>query len=126
MCSYEKPSHLESAEFLEDIVAGYGSQYIAPGATPLSIDKLVEYYKNSDHYKDIIRIVTGDRVKHTYWIESEPGLGLSLKTPSTYSSSVDAKRTKLTGMCIHQTSKIMLNTGPVRYIPCLLITTLGL
>lgn len=105
MCRYEKPLHVESAEFLEDIVAGYGSQYIAPEATPLSIDQLVGNYRNSDHYKDIIRIVTGDRVKHTYWIETEPGLGLSLKTPSTYSSLVDARPRKLAGTSVHQTSK---------------------
>lgn len=87
-----KPSHVESGEFLEDIVAGDGSQYMVPGATPLILDELVECYRASDHYKDIMRIVDRNDVKHTYWVESEPGLGLSLKTPSKYHSSVDTKQ----------------------------------
>uniref|UniRef100_A0A7N2L4M7 ABC-2 type transporter transmembrane domain-containing protein n=1 Tax=Quercus lobata TaxID=97700 RepID=A0A7N2L4M7_QUELO len=81
---YIKPSYVESSEFLEDIAAGDGSQYIVPGATPLTLEELVECYRASDHYKDIMRIVKGDDAKHTYWLESEPGIGLSLKTPSKY------------------------------------------
>lgn len=92
-----KPSYVESDEFLEDIVTGYGSQYMVPGATPLGLDELVKCYKASDHYKDIMRIVSGDDVKHTYWVESEPGLGLSLKTPSKYHCSVDAQLRRETG-----------------------------
>ncbi|KAI7996595.1 ABC transporter G family member 31 [Camellia lanceoleosa] len=74
---YKKPSHAETAEFLEDIAAGHGLQYMAPLTTTLSIDELVEYYKASDHYKDIARIAYGDDVKLTYWVDSEPGLGLA-------------------------------------------------
>ncbi|XP_058077607.1 ABC transporter G family member 43-like [Magnolia sinica] len=85
---YLKPSHVESGEFLEDIVAGEGSQYLAQGANPLSLDELAECYKSSDHHLDVMRIVKGEDVTHTYWIESEPGLGLSLKTPSKYDSSI--------------------------------------
>ncbi|KAL3515901.1 hypothetical protein ACH5RR_022803 [Cinchona calisaya] len=110
---YEKPSHVESAEFLEDIAAGYGSQYIAPQVTPLSIDQLVEYFRNSDHYKDILRIATGDRVKHTYWINTEPGLGLSLKTPSTYSSVVDAKVKNLTELVVSKISSEVGHSGAI-------------
>ncbi|KAK9292848.1 hypothetical protein L1049_020828 [Liquidambar formosana] len=44
-----------------------------------------------------MRIVDGDDVKHTYWVESEPGLGLSLKTPSKYQCSVDAEPRRETG-----------------------------
>ncbi|KAL4636483.1 hypothetical protein ACB092_03G012100 [Castanea dentata] len=84
---YIKPSYVESSEFLEDIAAGDGSQYIVPGATPLTLEELVECYRASDHYKDIMRIVNGDDAKHTYWVESEPGIGLSLKTPSKYHST---------------------------------------
>ncbi|KAA8545286.1 hypothetical protein F0562_020070 [Nyssa sinensis] len=40
---------------------------LVPEATPLTIDKLVECYRASDHFKDIMRIVDGDDVKHTYW-----------------------------------------------------------
>ncbi|KAM3704515.1 hypothetical protein ACJW31_03G010600 [Castanea mollissima] len=86
---YIKPSYVESSEFLEDIAAGDGSQYIVPGATPLTLEELVECYRASDHYKDIMRIVNGDDAKHTYWVESEPGIGLSLKTPSKYHSTLE-------------------------------------
>ncbi|KAL6008711.1 hypothetical protein ACLOJK_021937 [Asimina triloba] len=88
---YIKPSHVESWEFLEDIVAGEGSQYVMPGASPLGLDELAECYKSSDHYRDVMRIVKAEDVTHTYWIESEPGLGLSLKTPSKYHSSINHK-----------------------------------
>lgn len=86
---------MESSEFLEDIVAGDGSQYMVQGANPLTLEELVECYKTSDHYKDIMRIVTGDHAKHTYWVESEPGLGLSLNTPSH--CEVDKQPRKETG-----------------------------
>ena len=92
-----KPSHVESAEFLEDIVTGHGLQYLARGATPLVIDELIECYRDSDHYKDISRIAQGNDVKLTYWVESEPGLGLSLKTPSKYNCAVDIEPRKETG-----------------------------
>lgn len=97
ICRDKKPSHVEPAEFLEDIVAGYGSQFMTPEATPLSIDKLVECYKASVHYKDVMRIVVRDDLKHTYWVESEPGLGLSLETPSKYRCSIDTEPRKDTG-----------------------------
>lgn len=88
---------MESHEFLEDIIVGAGSQYCTLGAIPLTVDELLECYRVSDHYKDIMRIVNGDDMKHTYWVESEPGLGLSLKTPSKYHNSVDAKLRRDTG-----------------------------
>lgn len=69
---------MESSEFLEDIVAGDGSQYMVPGANPLTLEELVECYKTSDHYKDIMRIVTGDHAKHTYWWKVNLGLGCPL------------------------------------------------
>lgn len=88
---------MESNEFLEDIAAGDGSKYVVPGATSLTLEELIECYHASDHYKDILRIVHGDEVKHTYWVESEPGLGLTLKTPSKYHCAVDAQPRKETG-----------------------------
>lgn len=97
---------METAEFLEDIVAGFGSQYMVPEATALSIDDLADCYRASDQYKDILRIITGDRVKHIYWVESEPGLGLSLKTPSNNNPS-NYKPSTETGKHILQTSKLM-------------------
>lgn len=103
---YQKPLHVETAEFLEDIVAGFGSQYMVPEATALSIYELSEHYRASDQYKDIVRIITGDRVKHVYWVESEPGLGLSLITPSN-NNHYNSKTTMETGELFLQTSKLM-------------------
>ncbi|KAH7542911.1 hypothetical protein FEM48_Zijuj02G0125400 [Ziziphus jujuba var. spinosa] len=81
---YIKPSHVESSGFLEGIAGEDGSQYIAPEATSYTLEELVECYRASDHYKDIMRIVHEDEVKHIYWVESEAELGFSLKTPSKY------------------------------------------
>jgi hypothetical protein len=88
---------VESNEFLEDIVAGDSLRYIAPGATPLTLEELLECYRASDHYKDVMRVVNGDYAKHTYWVESEPGIGLSLKTPSKDHCTVDAQQRRETG-----------------------------
>lgn len=57
---------MESNEFLEDIVAGAGSQYIVPGATPLTLYEIIADYRVSDHYKDVMRIVDEDDMKHTH------------------------------------------------------------
>lgn len=92
-----KPTKVESHEFLVDVAAGDGADYIVPGATALTVEELGECYKASDHYKDVLRIVGGDYVKHTYWVESEPGLGLTLKTPSKYLSAIDALPRRETG-----------------------------
>ena len=88
---------MESSEFLEDIAAADGSQYIVPGATPITLEELVKCYRASGHYKDIMRIVKEDDAKHTYWVESEPGIGLSLKTPSKYHSTINAQPRRETG-----------------------------
>lgn len=108
---------METAEFLEDIVAGFGSQYMVPEATALSIDELAECYRASDQYKDIVRIITGDRVKHIYWVESEPGLGLSLKTPLNNNPS-NYKPSTETGKLVLQTSKLMnsFNFSKIKFI----------
>ncbi|GMP39864.1 hypothetical protein CsSME_00010542 [Camellia sinensis var. sinensis] len=110
---YKKPSHAETAEFLEDIAAGHGLQYMAPLTTTLSIDELVEYYKASDHYKDIARIAYGDDVKLTYWVDSEPGLGLSLKTPSKYNSAVDVEPRKETELVVAKLSTKVGHSGGI-------------
>jgi hypothetical protein len=88
---------VEPSEFLEDIVAGDSLQYIAPGATPLTLEELVECYRASDHYKDVTRVVNRDDEKHTYWVPSEPGIGLSLEKPSKDHYTVDAQLIRKTG-----------------------------
>ncbi|XP_021692482.2 ABC transporter G family member 37 [Hevea brasiliensis] len=110
---YTKPSHIESNEFLEDIAAGNGSQYMAPGATPCTLDELVECYRASDHYKDVTRIIDRDDVKHTYWVESEPGLGLSLKTPSKYQFSADTQLRRETELVVAKLSKKVGHSGGI-------------
>ncbi|GLJ34605.1 hypothetical protein SUGI_0695940 [Cryptomeria japonica] len=79
---YVKPAYVDSGAFLEDIAAGEGSQYLMSGNAALSLHELVYSYKESDHYRDLMRIVHGEDVNHTFWVESEPNIGLSVKTPS--------------------------------------------
>ncbi|KAL6623571.1 hypothetical protein ACP70R_033450 [Stipagrostis hirtigluma subsp. patula] len=85
---YMKPPHVESWEFLQDIAADNGIQYLLPRSTPRGLEELVECYYSSDHYLDIIRVI-GTSKFSTYWVESEPGIGLSLKKPSKSSSPSD-------------------------------------
>ncbi|OMO86213.1 hypothetical protein CCACVL1_09721 [Corchorus capsularis] len=108
---YIKPSYVDSSEFLIDIVAGTSCQYLPQGATPLTIDELVELYRSSDHYKDVMRIVKEEGVKHTYWVESEPGLGLSLCTPSKYQFSVNSQLKRDTELVVAKLSKKVGHSG---------------
>ncbi|WCJ26876.1 ABC transporter G family member 36 [Euphorbia peplus] len=110
---YGKPTHIESNEFLEDIAAGNGSQYLTPGATPCTLFDLVEIYRTSDHYKDIIRIVDKDDVMHTYWVESEPGLRLSLKTPSKYQLSDCTRMRRETELVVTRLSTKVGHSGGI-------------
>ncbi|XP_077240342.1 pleiotropic drug resistance protein 1-like [Tasmannia lanceolata] len=110
---YTKPSHIESGEFLEDIAAGEGSQYVSPSESPLTLDELVEFYKASDHYADVMRIVKADDVTHTYWIESEPGLGLSMKTPSKYNHLVSLEPRQETELVVAKLSSKVGHSGGI-------------
>ncbi|KAK3016996.1 hypothetical protein RJ639_006562 [Escallonia herrerae] len=103
---YRKPSHV-----LEDIVAGYGSQYMAAEAIPLAINELAECYRTSDHHRDVMRTVGGDHVKHKYWVESEPGLGLSLKMTSK--CSVDTEPRRETELVVAKLSKKVGHSGGI-------------
>ncbi|KAF8401251.1 hypothetical protein HHK36_012183 [Tetracentron sinense] len=110
---YIKPSYIESGEFLEDIVAGDGLQYMAQAASPLTLDELVVCYRASDHYQDVMRIVYGEDMKHTYWVEREPGLGLSLKTPSKYKLSVSAEPRQETELVVAKLSAKVGHSGGI-------------
>lgn len=59
-----KPPHVESWEFLQDIAAENGMQYL-----------------------DVIRVIGKSKEFSTYWVESEPGIGLSLKESTTFNSN---------------------------------------
>ncbi|KAI4374049.1 hypothetical protein MLD38_012093 [Melastoma candidum] len=74
-------------------------------------DELAECYKAADHYQDVLRIVGGDYVKHTYWVESEPGLGLTLKTPSKYLSAMDALPRRETELVVAKLSSKVGQSG---------------
>ncbi|CAL1407763.1 unnamed protein product [Linum trigynum] len=111
---YAKPSHVDCYEFLEDIAAGNGSQYVPPGASPYTLEDLVDCYRASDHYKDIMRIIASKDVKQTYWLESEPGLGLSLKRPAKYQSSTDRAPRRETELVVTKLSKKVGHLGGIR------------
>ncbi|CAI0551897.1 unnamed protein product [Linum tenue] len=111
---YAKPSHVDCYEFLEDIAAGNGSQYVPPGASPYTLEDLVDCYRASDHNKDIMRIIASKDVKQTYWLESEPGLGLSLKRPAKYQSSTDRAPRRETELVVTKLSKKVGHSGGIR------------
>ncbi|KAJ4836594.1 hypothetical protein Tsubulata_030481, partial [Turnera subulata] len=109
----QEPTNVETNEFLEDIAAGHGFQYMEPGATSWTLDELVECYKFSDHYKDIRRIVERAEVKQTYWVESEPGLGLSLKQPAQHHYSADAQQRQETELVVAKLSSNIGHSGGI-------------
>ncbi|KAF9594335.1 hypothetical protein IFM89_030464 [Coptis chinensis] len=110
---YSKPSHAECGEFLEDIAAGDGAQYLTSAASQLSLDELVECYRVSENYKDVMRIVEGEDLKHTYWVDCEPGLCLSLKTPSKYSISINFEPSKETELVVAKLSTKVGHSGGI-------------
>ncbi|TVU49709.1 hypothetical protein EJB05_01035, partial [Eragrostis curvula] len=97
---YMKPPHVESWEFLQDIAAENGMQYLLPRSTPRDLEELVECYYSSDHYLDIIRIIGMGNEFSTYWVESEPGIGLSLKKTSMDNSNVTLDKHQATTVVV--------------------------
>ncbi|CAN6343362.1 unnamed protein product [Urochloa humidicola] len=84
---YMKPPHVESWEFLQDIAAENGMQYLLPRSNPRGLEEFVECYYSSDHHLDVIRVIGKSKEFSTYWAESEPGIGLSLKESATFNSN---------------------------------------
>ncbi|CAN6348072.1 unnamed protein product [Urochloa humidicola] len=84
---YMKPPHVESWEFLQDIAAENGMQYLLPRSNPRGLEELVECYYSSDHHLDVIRVIGKSKEFSTYWAESEPGISLSLKESATFNSN---------------------------------------
>ncbi|CAL4898614.1 unnamed protein product [Urochloa decumbens] len=82
-----KPPHVESWEFLQDIAAENGMQYLLPRSNPRGLEELVECYYSSDHHLDVTRVIGKSKEFSTYWVESEPGIGLSLKESATFNSN---------------------------------------
>lgn len=87
--SYHKPAYIDTSEFLQDIAAGEGAPYLEPGSKNLVVEELAFAFKNSDIYKDILRVVYSEDVLHTFWVESEPSLGLTVRTPEPRSYEQD-------------------------------------
>lgn len=108
-----KPSYVKSWEFLPDIAAGNGMKYLLPRSTPRSFEELVGCYYSSDHYQDIIRVIGTSKEFSTYWVESEPGIGLSLRKPTTFNSNVPSDVQQEMGLCFscqvatHYTTKYL-------------------
>ncbi|CAN6338630.1 unnamed protein product [Urochloa humidicola] len=84
---YMKPPHVESWEFLQDIAAENGMQYLLPRSNPRGLEELVECYYSSDHHLDVIRVIGKSIEFSTYWVEREPGISLSLKESATFNSN---------------------------------------
>lgn len=70
---------MDVGDFLMEIAAGEGSQYLRRGNGMPSLADLAITYKLSDAHKDVLRIVHNEDVLHALWVESEPNLGLSVK-----------------------------------------------
>ncbi|MCO5592667.1 hypothetical protein L7F22_046670 [Adiantum nelumboides] len=77
---YNKPAHVDSSEFLQDIAAGEGAPYLQPGSKNSVVEELAFAFRNSNHYKDILRVVYNENTLQTFWVESEPNLGLTVRT----------------------------------------------
>jgi hypothetical protein len=78
-CRYTKPLHMDTGDFLVEIAAGEGDQYLRHGYGHPSLDALVTMYQLSDMHKDVLRLVRSESVVHARWVESEPNLGLSVR-----------------------------------------------
>ncbi|GJP31886.1 hypothetical protein CLOM_g15887, partial [Closterium sp. NIES-68] len=89
---YRKPPHVDVADFIQEIPTESGVEFVAPGATHLSTAQLVEAYRNSWHYRDVMRVVEGEKVCKSVWVEVQPpiDLGFSLSGDSVTVSSVPA------------------------------------
>ncbi|CAI7849442.1 unnamed protein product, partial [Closterium sp. NIES-54] len=74
---YRKPPHVDVADFIQEIPTESGVEFVAPGATHLSTAQLVEAYHNSAHYRDVMRVVQGEQVCKSVWVEVQPPIDLT-------------------------------------------------
>lgn len=70
---------MDPGDFLMEIAAGEGSQYLESGYGNPGLADLSMTYRLSDAFKDVLRIVHNQDVVHALWVESEPNLGLSVR-----------------------------------------------
>ncbi|CAI6006189.1 unnamed protein product [Closterium sp. NIES-65] len=74
---YRKPPHVDVADFIQEIPTESGVEFVAPGAAHLSTAQLVEAYQNSAHYRDVMRVVQGEKVCKSVWVEVQPPIDLT-------------------------------------------------
>ncbi|CAI7757903.1 unnamed protein product [Closterium sp. NIES-53] len=74
---YRKPPHVDVADFIQEIPTESGVEFVAPGATHLSTAQLVEAYHSSAHYRDVMRVVQGEQVCKSVWVEVQPPIDLT-------------------------------------------------
>ncbi|CAI5462083.1 unnamed protein product, partial [Closterium sp. Yama58-4] len=74
---YRKPPHVDVADFIQEIPTESGVEFVAPGAAHLSTAQLVEAYRNSAHYRDVMRVVQGEQVCKSVWVEMQPPIDLT-------------------------------------------------
>ncbi|GMY21981.1 Brefeldin A resistance protein [Fagus crenata] len=72
------------------------------------------YVESSEFLEDIAAGDSSqDDAKHTYWVESEPGIGLSLKTPSKDHCTVDAQPRRETELVVAKLSTKVGHSGGI-------------
>ncbi|CAI5514863.1 unnamed protein product [Closterium sp. Naga37s-1] len=74
---YRKPPHVDVADFIQEIPTESGVEFVAPGAAHLSTAQLVEAYHHSAHYRDVMRVVQGEKVCKSVWVEVQPPIDLT-------------------------------------------------
>ena len=52
-----KPSHVEDAEFLAEVTAEEGSQYLQAGREALGLGGFVSAFEESPFHRDVMRVV---------------------------------------------------------------------
>ncbi|CAM6087925.1 unnamed protein product [Calypogeia fissa] len=95
---FVKPEHMDAGDFLMEIAAGEGIQYLRTGHVNPSLDNLVKAYKLSEAYKDMMRVMHSEDVIHALWVETEPNLGMTMRKKNQKKKTVFVNRTDI-GLC---------------------------
>ena len=64
-----KPSHVEDAEFLAEVTAEEGSQYLQAGREALSLSGFVSAYEDSPFHRDVMRVLDTPDMLQQIFIE---------------------------------------------------------
>eukprot|EP00897_Mesotaenium_endlicherianum_P003132 jgi/Mesen1/2847/ME000174S02104 len=74
---YVKPTHLEVAEFLNEVAGPEGVQYLLPGFPQLDTEGFVRAYEASVFYRHTMRIVEDPNLSQEIFIKARQPLGLA-------------------------------------------------